>query len=165
MTQLSKRIIVDTREKPHAIQGILNYFDANGYEYEKKKLDYGDYMNPERPEIVIDRKQNIKELAYNCTTEHERLLREIKRAQDDGAHIVFLVEQNRYIDRGEWIRVDKLVDLYLWTSPYTQVRGEKVYRILSDWIRKLPISVVFCDKRQTGRVITELLFEVKDNDE
>lgn len=165
MTQLKKQIIVDTREKPHAIQSILNYFDANGYEYEKKKLDYGDYMNPKRSKLVIDRKQNIKELAYNCTTEHERLLREIKRAQDDGAHIVFLVEQNRYIDRGEWVQVNDIVDLYLWTSPYTQVRGEKVYRILSDWVRKLPISFVFCDKRQTGRIITELLFEVKDNGE
>ena len=165
MTQLNKRIIVDTREKPHAIQSILNYFEANGYEYEKKKLDYGDYMNPERPEIVIDRKQTIAELAKNCTFESGRFRREIDRAKNDGAHIIILVEQNRYMDRGEWIRVDKLVDIYLWTSPYTQVRGEKVYRILSDWVRKLPISVVFCDKRSTGRIITELLFEVKDNDE
>ena len=40
-----KYIIVDSREKPKAIGGILQYFGANGYEYEVSKLLFGDYMD------------------------------------------------------------------------------------------------------------------------
>lgn len=150
-------IIVDTREKPRAIVGILNYFDTHGVEYQKEKLDYGDYMDPDGPKVSIDRKQNIAELAKNCTRESERFRREMDRAAADGARLVILVEQNRYKDRDEWIHVSDISDLIRWSSPHTMVRGEKVYRVLASWRAKWPISVVFCDKRQTGRYICEIL--------
>lgn len=152
-----KYIIVDTREKSHAIAGILDYFEQNGYQYEKHKLDYGDYMLQDGPKISIDRKQNIAELAKNCTRESERFRREMDRAAADGARLVILVEQNRYKDRDEWIHVSDISDLIRWSSPHTMVRGEKVYRVLASWRAKWPISVVFCDKRQTGRYICEIL--------
>ena len=150
-------IIVDTREKPHAIAGILAYFERNGYQYEKHKLDYGDYMLQDGPKISIDRKQNIAELAKNCTRESERFRREMDRAAADGARLIILVEQNRYQDRGEWVQVRDISDLIRWSSPHTMVRGEKVFRVLSSWTSKWPITVMFCDKRQTGRLITEIL--------
>lgn len=152
-------IIVDTREKPRAIVGILNYFDSHGVAYQKEKLDYGDYMDPDGPKVSIDRKQNIAELAKNCTRESERFRREMDRAAADGARLVILVEQNRYKDRDEWIHVSDISDLIRWSSPHTMVRGEKVYRVLASWRAKWPISVVFCDKRQTGRYICEILHE------
>ena len=155
-------IIVDTREKPHAIAGILDYFERNGIQYEKKKLDYGDYMLKEPqdgPKISIDRKQNIAELAKNCTRESERFRREMDRAAADGAELVILVEQNRYSDRGEIVTVRDISDLIRWSSPHTMVRGEKVFRVLSSWTKKWPISVEFCSKRSTGRIITEILLK------
>lgn len=153
-------IIVDTREKPHAIAGILDYFERNGIQYEKKKLDYGDYMLKEPqdgPKISIDRKQNIAELAKNCTRESERFRREMDRAAADGAKLVILVEQNRYSDRGEIVTVRDISDLIRWSSPHTMVRGEKVFRVLNSWTKKWPISVEFCSKRSTGRIIKEIL--------
>lgn len=158
-TSHSSLIIVDSREKPKAIGKILEHFDRNGVEYEVSKLLFGDYMDYNRPGIVIDRKQNIAELAKNCTVEHERFKREMLRAEKAGAELVILVEQNRYKDRDEWVEVREISDLIRWSSPHTIVRGEKVFRILVSWCAKYPIRVEFCDKRSTGKRILEILEE------
>lgn len=154
----SKFIIVDSREKPKAIGKILDYFAAHGVEYEVSKLLFGDYMDYNNPSLVIDRKQNIAELAKNCTSDHERFRRELERAKKAGAKLVVLVEQNRYMDRGEGVNVVTIRDLIRWSSPHTMVRGEKVYRVLYSWVHKYPLEVVFCDKRGTGRMILEILY-------
>ena len=153
-----KYIIVDTREKPKAIQGIIEHFQRCGIPYERSKLLFGDYMDYNRPGVVIDRKQNIAELAKNCTVEADRFKREMEKAKKAGARLVILVEQNRYHDRGEWIHVNSIEDLLTWSSPNTMVRGEKVYRVLASWRAKWPIDVIFCDKRSTGRLIIEILY-------
>lgn len=155
---MSKYVIVDSREKPKAIERTLQYFSDHGIEYEVSKLLFGDYMDWNRPGVVIDRKQNIAELAKNCTVEHERFRREMDKARKAGATLVVLVEQNRYKDRGEWVEVDSIEDLLRWSSPHTMVRGEKVYRVLASWTAKYPLRVEFCDKRSTGRRIAEILY-------
>ena len=160
---MDKFIIVDSREKPKAITGILDYFERNGIEYEVSKLLFGDYMDYSRPQLVIDRKQNIAELAKNCTREHERFRRELERVSKTGSKLVILVEQNRYKDRDEWVQVRQIVDLIRWSSPHTMVRGEKIYRVLASWTAKYPVEVRFCDKRSTGRTITKILYEEDDS--
>lgn len=160
---MSRFIIVDSREKPKAITGILGYFDCAGIAYEVSKLLFGDYMDYNRPGLVIDRKQNIAELAKNCTRDHERFRRELERVQKAGAQLVVLVEQNRYKDRDEWVSVREPVDLIRWSSPHTMVRGEKVYRVLASWCAKYPLRVMFCDKRSTGRMIEKILYEEETN--
>ena len=151
-------LIVDSREKPKAVKKILAYFDAHHIDYEVSKLLFGDYMEYTRPGLVIDRKQNIAELAKNCTTEHERFRRELERAKRTGSVLVILVEQNRFTDRGKTVKVETIEDLMCWTSPHTIVRGEKVYRVLRSWMAKYPLQVRFCDKRQTGKRIIEMLY-------
>lgn len=155
---MSKYVIIDSREKPKAIGKILDYFSQHSIEYEVSKLLFGDYMDWNRPGIVVDRKQNIAELAKNCTVEHERFRREMEKAKKAGATLVILVEQNRYKDRDEWVEVNSIADLMRWSSPHTMIRGEKVYRVLASWTAKFPIRVEFCDKRQTGRRIAEILY-------
>ena len=160
---MGKFIIVDSREKPKAITGILDYFDRNGIEYEVSKLLFGDYMDYNRPQLVIDRKQNIAELAKNCTREHERFRRELERVAKTGSKLIILVEQNRYKDRDEWVQVRQIVDLIRWEAPHTMVRGEKIYRVLASWCAKYPVEVRFCDKRATGRTIAKILYEEDDS--
>ena len=157
----NKLIIVDSREKPRAITQILDYFDRHNIDHLTSKLLFGDYMDYNRPQLVIDRKQNIAELAKNCTVEHERFREELERAKLAGAVLVILVEQNRYRDREEWVQVRNITDLLRWSSPHTQVRGEKVYRVLASWSAKYPIRVFFCDKRSSGREILKILYEGK----
>lgn len=157
---MSKYLLIDSREKPKAIERTLQYFRDHGVEYEVTKLLFGDYMDYNQPQIVIDRKQNIAELAKNCTSEHERFRRELERAQKANSRLVVLVEQNRYKDRGEWVQVDSIVDLIKWSSPHTMVKGEKVYRVLLSWFAKYPLTIEFCDKRSTGRKILEIIYGV-----
>ena len=153
-----KYLLIDTREKPKAIRNILKTFDEAGITHESTKLLFGDYMDWNRPHIVIDRKQNIAELAKNCTADHERFRRELEKAKKAGAELVVLVEQNRYKDRERWIRVGSIIDLMLWSSPHTTIRGEKIYRVLASWCARYPLRVEFCDKRQTGRRILEIIY-------
>lgn len=155
---MSKYLIIDSREKPKAIERTLQYLRDRGIEYEISKLLFGDYMDWNNPKLVIDRKQNIAELAKNCTVEHERFRRELEKAKKAGATLVILVEQNRYKDRDDWIQVETIADLIKWSSPHTRVRGEKIYRILVSWLAKYPIRVEFCDKRSTARRILEIIY-------
>ena len=156
---MNRFIIIDSREKPKAIERTLQYFRDHSIEFEGSKLLFGDYMDYNRPNLVIDRKQNIAELAKNCTIEHERFRRELQRAQKANSELVILVEQNRYKDRDEWVEVNSIEDLIRWSSPHTMVRGEKVYRVLASWVAKYPLRVEFCDKRSTGRRIVEILYK------
>ena len=153
-----KYLLIDTREKPKAIQGILRTIDRAGVEYERTKLLFGDYMDWNRPEVVIDRKQSIQELAQNCTRDHVRFRAELDRAKKAGAKLVILVEQNRYKDGDEWRAVEDITDLMYWTSPHTTIRGEKVYRVLRGWMAKYDIDIQFCDKRSTGKRILEIIY-------
>ena len=156
---MKKLLIVDSREKAVAIGNILRTFDEAGVEWVKSKMLFGDYMDYNRPGLVIDRKQNIAELAKNCTADHERFRNELELVKKAGAELVILVEENRYKDREEWIHVDNISDLLRWSSPHTQVRGEKVFRVLRSWGSKYPIRVVFCSKSVTGHMILKILYE------
>ncbi len=155
---MDEHIIIDTREKPKAIAGIKKYFDAHGIEYESKKLDFGDYMTSEHGKISIDRKQNIDELAKNCTIEHDRFRRELERARNANAKMIILVQQNRYTFRTERITVHEPVDLIRWQSRYSVINGDRVYRILYKWMNEFDLDVLFCAKQSTGYMITKILF-------
>lgn len=151
-----KLIITDTREKKN--QHILDYFDSVGISHASNKLDFGDYADWDSSTFVVERKQNIAEIAQNCTRGHDRFKRELERAHAAGARLVILIEQNRYKDRGEWIHVEDISDLMLWSSPHTTIRGEKVFRVLASWKAKYDIDIQFCDKRQTGKKIMEIIY-------
>ena len=156
---MGRYLIIDTREKPKAIANIIKTFDAAGIKYETSKLLFGDYMDFNRPGLVIDRKQNIAELAKNVVgKDRDRFVRELERAQAAGCKMVILVEQNRYKDRDKWIHVTEPADLMLWSSPHTKIRGERVFRSVSGLIAKYGISVQFCDKRTTGRNILRIIY-------
>lgn len=153
-----KMLIVDSREKPKAVKTILKQFESAGVPYMVSKLMVGDYMDFNRPGIIVDRKQSIQELAANCTRDHERFRRELDRAKAVGTHLVILVEQNRYKDGDDYIRVGEISDLMLWSSPHTKIRGEKVFRVLASWCAKYDIEVQFCDKRSTGKRILQIIY-------
>ena len=155
---MNRLLLIDTREKPKAIENILMEFDRAGVTHERTKLLFGDYMDYNRPGIVIDRKQSIAELAKNVTVERSRFVAELERAKAANAHLFILVEQNRYKDRDKWVSVKNVSDLMLWSNPHTKIRGEKVFRVLSELTYKYNISVIFCDKRVTGRKILEIIY-------
>ena len=147
-------IQVDTREKARAIEGIIKEFDKQGVTHFSSKLYVGDYVNLENSFLVVDRKQNLLEVCSNVCQQHKRFVNEIKRAKATGIKIIFLVEH------GENIK--SLEDVKNWVNPRLKesplaVSGERLYKILSTLERRYGVEFRFCDKRNTGKRIIEIL--------
>ena len=141
-------IICDTREK--ANQKVLEYFMSREIPFIVKKLDTGDYMDSERMDITIDRKKNLDELLKNmCSPDSSRFWREIRRSKEEHIHFIILCEHG-----GQY---KSIKDVAKFRSKYSRVTG----RQLMDKMYKAHISYgvefLFCDKRQTGKRIVELL--------
>ena len=86
------QIQIDSREKSRAIKKIVEEFDKQDIRYFVSKLYVGDYINMERPLVIIDRKQNIAEIAANATSGHKRVKKELIRLDEMGAKMYFLIE-------------------------------------------------------------------------
>lgn len=148
-------LIVDTREKPRAIVRILAEFDRQGVEYVRRALNFADYADPDRlPGIVIDRKQNLNEVASNVTIDRKRFVREIERCNHAGCRLVVLVEH------GNTIR--KLEDVICWRNPRLKespyaVSGERLYKIMKAMENYYGIRWEFCNKQSTGKRIIKIL--------
>ena len=148
------RIVVDTREKPRAIVRIMKEFEAEGVEVVRRALPFGDYIDPDRPGIVIDRKQNLLEVASNLVQDRARFLREVDRANRSGWKLIVLVEHSN--------RIRTLEDVVKWNNPRLKVSplavdGERLFRIMYAMGTKYNFSWEFCDKVHTGKRIIELL--------
>lgn len=143
-------IQIDSREKPHAIRRIVSYFDRAGIEHRTKKLEVGDYVNPENPALVVDRKRNLDELCANlCSGDRGRFWREIRRAKAMGVKLIILCEHGG--------AVKTIRDVARWRSRYSPFGGrdlmERIYRVHISY----GVEFLFCDKRRTGEQIARLL--------
>lgn len=151
-------IEIDTREKPRAITSIIETFDREGVKHVSTKLYIGDYRSLDNPRFIIDRKQNIGELAQNATWGHDRFKRELLRLDDINGEMVVLVEQNRYKDvSGKLVTVRSIEDLMGWKNPHGTIDGVRVFQILHTWQYKHNVRFSFCGKSETGSIIIDLL--------
>jgi len=144
-------IQVDSREKDRAIKKILAEFDRHGITHPVSKLLVGDYMNYDNPRLVVDRKQNLSEVCSNVCQGHERFRRELMRARENEIRLVILVEHGKGICCPE--------DVIWWNNPRggKSMQGEVLYKIMKTQERKYGIRYLFCDKKQTGEKIIEIL--------
>ena len=148
------RIVVDTREKPRAIVRIMKTFEAEGIEVVRRALPFGDYLDPDRPGIVIDRKQNLNEVANNLVQDRARFLREVDRANRSGWRLIVLVEHSN--------RIRSLEDVIRWNNPRLKVSplavdGPRLFRIMHAMGNRYGFSWAFCDKTRTGKAIISIL--------
>ena len=153
-------LIVDSREKPRAIQKILAEFDRQGAEYVRRKLNFGDYFNPNRPGIVIDRKRNLSEVAFNVGADRPRFIREIERCNRAECHMVLLVEHGG--------KIRTLKDVIEWKNPRLKespyaISGERLYKIMKAMESYYGIEWQFCSKQNTGKRILKILGD-EDNE-
>ena len=147
-------IIVDTREHPRAIVRILRDFDRMGIEVVRRKLNFADYFNPAKPVVVIDRKQNLNEVAKNVVQERARWLREVERCNRAGCRLVVLIEHSN--------RIKTLEDVMNWQNPRLKVsplavNGERLFRIMKAMGIRYGIEWRFCDKAHTAQRIVDIL--------
>lgn len=145
---MSKIIIADTRERKN--KHILDYFEKNNQDYIISKLESGDYMYYKDYSTIIDKKDGLKELAYNLCrqVEHDRVIREIELAQSLGCkNFIFLVQCN----------VKSEEDIKNWKSPHTKVKGETLLKVLKTFAEHHNVRFIFCEKSKMGERIIELL--------
>ena len=147
-------IHVDTREKERAIVRIMKTFQTDGVEVVRRALPFGDYLNPDRPETVIDRKQTLIEVANNLVQDRVRFLREVDRANRSGCRLIVLVEHSN--------RIRRLEDVIRWKNPRLKespyaVSGERLFKIMKAMGEYYHFDWAFCDKAHTGKRIIEIL--------
>jgi hypothetical protein len=151
----------DTREHSEQIERIEKQFDDLGVKHFRSKLYVGDYQSLDNPRLVVDRKKDLQEIAGNVCQQHERFRAELIRAQEAGIQIVILCEH------GGQIR--SLEDVFFWDNPRRRaskgaISGQRLFKILSTMKDKYGVRFEFCDKRQTGRRIVEILTNDKRGD-
>ena len=168
------QIMIDTREKQHAIKRILSEFEKHSIQSISSKLYVGDYMSLDNPRLIIDRKQNLQELCGNVCQQHERFKRELLKAMDAGIQLVILVEHGADIK--------SLEDVYFWKNPRKHevrwrivngkkekyvvsakaVDGNQLYKSLCTIRDRYHVRFEFCEKKDTGTRIAEILSEEND---
>lgn len=149
-------IYVDTREKPHAIFGILAEFERQGVTVSHQKLDEGDYKTAPDALFTIDRKQSLSEVCSNLSWEKRRFQRELARAKAKGEKLCVLVE-----NCGE---IRSLVDVAAWRNPRLKdspkaLNGSQLYKLMLVYTVRYGVEWCFCDAKDTGREIIRLLTE------
>ena len=159
------QIQVDSREKARAITKIICEFQKQEVKHFISKMYIGDYCNLHNPLVLIDRKQNITEIAGNATEPRKnveidgkilrlnRFEKELYRLKKIGGKMFILIEQ----DKIDGKKIETLEDVILWENKHGTVQGDRIYRILKSWQNKHNIEYVFCAKRDTGKRIIELL--------
>lgn len=141
-------ILIDTREKK--FDHIKDYFDAHEIPYKMQLLLCGDYMRDDRPGLSIDRKRNLEEISGNLCTPENRFWREMRRARDQGIHMVVLIEHGG--------QIKSLDDVRKWHSKYSKVSGPQLRAEMIRISLAYDVEFQFCAKVSTGRRIMEILY-------
>lgn len=147
-------ILIDTREKK--FDHIKDYFDAHEIPYKMQLLLCGDYMRDDRPGLSIDRKRNLEEISGNLCTPENRFWREMRRARDQGIHMVVLIEHGG--------QIKSLDDVRKWHSKYSKVSGTQLRAEMIRISLAYDVEFQFCAKVSTGRRIMEILYAREDKE-
>ena len=180
------KVIIDTREKQ--VNHILNKFDEGleekpshhdmfrgkkstftnpiGYFKQEKGLKTGDFtLAIQLPnqcvinfqdKIVIERKKDLNELCCNLFDKKDaegltRFERELKRAKEQGIKVILLVEvedMHSKILSSKHFRFDKA----------SKVSPKAFNSILRSLQARYDISIEYCNKKDSARLIHDLLY-------
>lgn len=102
-------------------------------------------------ELSIDTKKNLQEVIGNvCSRQHERFKRELLKAN---GRLILLIEEPG---------IETLEDVYFWDNPRLKknpkaTKGSSLYKSLSTIKQEYDVKIYFCDRKDTGKKILELL--------
>lgn len=164
---MQKVIQIDTRQQRGAHNAKNAWFAAHGVETVEVTLKTGDYAAA-GSNVLVDTKKDLQELAGNIGKQHARFRREIDRAAAKGCRLVVLVEEHpEYNERA-------LIDTWVPTvcrmcrkcdprreqckaHKFKPIQGVTVRKIMDKLESDHGARFLFCDKRDTARVICDLL--------
>ena len=141
-------IIIDSREQRN--EHIRAFFDKNNIPYVVRKLDSGDYsamlgdMTLEH-DVFLERKNSLTELCGNMGQNRDRFNNEFTRAKAIGAKPFLLIENNT-------------TDDVLLGNYRSQFNSKSLWASICTWMVRYNTTVMFCDKRNSGRIIYSVLY-------
>ena len=152
-------ILEDTRQQASKHETKHKWFSENGIKVERCRLYVGDYTLPTNQSVCIDTKKDLQELVQDICQQHDRFRNELIRAQEAGIQLVILCEHGG--------QIKCLEDVYFWSNPRKKTSpkamdGWKLFKTLNTMKDKYGVRFEFCDKRQTGKRIVEILTNGND---
>lgn len=163
-------IISDSREIKWS--HVRDYFDREGIKWIRSKLPVGDYARLDNLTTVIDRKASLSEVESNLIHDHERFRRECQLAQDNGIHLIVLIEQNTVKElkqvyawknprRVWWDKIDRAHSkgqrLNVNISSKPPAGGPTLYKIMRTMAEKYGVEWRFCSHQLAGETICRIL--------
>ena len=171
-----RTIYVDTRQQAGKHEMKHSWLEGHGCVLVPRKLDVGDYMMEGVEDVSVDTKRSVDEIAMNIGGKnHKRFREECKRAQEQGIHLVVLVEN---INEYEEIR-----DLIRWTNTHCKmcrfryergckphakgkcmkhktnkpIQGPRLAKAMSTMQERYGVEFQFCHPRECGQRILDIL--------
>lgn len=146
-------VVEDTRQKQDKHDTKHEAFEAMGTELIRCALPFGDYAYP--PKIVVDTKEDLKEIAANLVGDHGRFRRECIKARDAGCHLYILIETR-------WESIRSVEDVHNWYNPrliYSSraVTGETLEKIMKTMQDKYGVRFLFCRPEDSANTIINIL--------
>ena len=165
-------VLQDSREKRRHHDNILHGLTERGIKVNRTKLYVGDYTLPTNQSVCIDVKAGLHEIYSNIISDHARFIRECKRAQESGIHLVVLIEQ-KGIKSVQDVAAWKNPRISAWNrlrdahkagkrmneplNPYPPVSSERLCKAMQTISERYGVEWRFCAKTETVNVICEVL--------
>lgn len=146
-------LLEDTRQQAGKHEEKHAIWSTGGVRLRRCKLPYGDYCKP--PAKAVDTKANMAEVAQNIGgKEHKRFINECKAAQEDGCHLIILVEN----DEG----IETLEDVPRWYNPRIEyspncIQGPRLYKAMRTIQERYGCTFLFCRPEEAAETIIDLL--------
>lgn len=154
-----KYIFEDTRNKAGKHKNIEQYCAKNNIEIVRQSLCVGDYTLPADHRVCIDTKKDLLELIMDLGNDKSRFYKEVQRAIHFGIKLIVLTEHGGNIhgisDVGSWNNpiLNPMHPRYSPKAMTGRELMERIYRCHTAY----GTEFLFCDKRNTGRRVVELL--------
>ena len=145
-------LIEDTRQKKdkHALKNRI--WESEGVHVVRCALPFGDYFPV--PKVAVDTKQDILEIAGNlcgAAAEKKRVREEIKKANEAGCKLIFLIEDKRYSE------IEDLYGKKFRLHNGQTIPGDQLATAMLVMQERYQCEFWFSDPKESARVIRELL--------
>lgn len=162
----------DTRDQAGKHNNVDKGLADRGIKTVRTKLYVGDVARLDDMTVCIDLKKNLTEVYGNVIQQHDRFVRECRRAQQAGIKLIILVEQKgigSVQDVAAWknpriSKWEKLRDAHRngkrmteKLNPYPPVSSERLAKAMQTISDRYGAEWMFCAPTDTVKVICEVL--------
>lgn len=162
----------DTRDQTGKHKNVDDGLASRGIKTVRTKLYVGDVARLDDMSVCIDLKQNLTEVYGNVIQQHDRFVRECRRAQQAGIKLIILVEQagiGSVQDVAAWknpriSKWEKLRDAHKQgkrmaepLNPYPPVSSERLAKAMQTISDRYGAEWMFCAPTDTVEIICKVL--------